>query len=146
MAIAAIVSVVHHPIGNGWINEYYFSKAFEVGHTHSKPGSQVLHPTAPHNHFANHIMYLGVPGVVLIGLLFIYLYRMLRDAIRESRRDFWLAVLAASFFAALLNSGAHNAGLFSMEAGTCLALGGLLARLDSVMLTRPVGAKSGIKG
>jgi hypothetical protein len=125
MAWAAVESAFHHPLGNGGMSPFYVKRAFEEGHVYRVAGSQTVLPNAAHNHLANEIMYLGIGGLILVSALLVFLAGLFVDTWRYGHLDPWGAIFASALVGVLLNSCAHNTGLFTMEASTCLMLGGL---------------------
>src|SRR5262249_20741587 len=76
-ALAAVASGIFEPAGNGGYSDYYRAAAVRLGHTGA--GGQVL---APHNHFANVIMYGGLVGLLCVLFVVGAMFRWIRRALR----------------------------------------------------------------
>jgi len=106
--IAAISSVFFDPLGAGGTSNYYADFARKVGWV-SYDGYS---PIAPHNHFANVIMYTGIIGIFLTILLFRGVWKKIHF-IRLSKCYDEKFILGIACITLIVHSLTHNAGFFS---------------------------------
>jgi len=119
-AMEAVLSAFLTPIGTGALPSEYIEWAMKVGFI-----NQFGNILAPHNHFANFMMYCGWLGVVIIGAIAVRFIRILRWLKEEGADRVGISSIAfaAGAFAAIVNSFAHNHGLFRGEIATCFSFG-----------------------
>ena len=119
MPKTAFESIFHEPFGIGRTTPYYISVAYRVGW--AGPNG----PVAPHNHFANVIMYTGFIGILLTILLFWNLWKKIRKIryFQLSASSVEEVILAAACVTMIIHSLTHNAGFFKLEPSTLIVFG-----------------------
>ena len=116
MPIAAIETIFYQPCGAAGMSQHYKKIAREKHYR--KYGKAV----APHNHYANTIMYTGMMGVILVCSLFWGLATKILF-LKKIKNNGVELLLATACITALVHATTHNAGFFKLEPSTLIVFG-----------------------
>jgi hypothetical protein len=113
--VIGVSIALEHPLGIGSIEEF---NEFSVGNyevvAHMK-GAEAVRYLSPHNQFLNTLLYWGIPGFLMLMLLFYYKFRVLFRLLRCRDDLIWavaFGILGVSI-AYIITSFFHNAGPFT---------------------------------
>jgi hypothetical protein len=129
---AAAYSVISEPLGSGRrYSKHFNDTAIKYGWFNSRGMIE-----APHNHFANIIMYSGIIGLFLVSTLFIAFINKVILVLRMTHSDTLRMLLVLSCITATIHSLTHNAGFFRLEATTLIVFSLLWGTTDKETLSR----------
>ena len=113
--VIGINIALEHPLGIGSIEEFneFSADNYEIV-AHMK-GAEAVRYLAPHNQFLNTLLYWGIPGFLMLMLLFFYKFRVLFRLLKCQNDFIWavaFGILGVSV-AYIVTSFFHNAGPFT---------------------------------
>jgi hypothetical protein len=113
--VIGISIALEHPLGIGSIEEFneFSADNYEVV-AHMK-GAEAVRYLSPHNQFLNTLLFWGIPGFIMLMLLFFYKFKVLLGLLRCRDDSIWavaFGILGVSV-TYVITSFFHNAGPFT---------------------------------